>query len=71
MVPGCRWYDLILILDDVTSEIYYAQLVEDECTRRVMAALRDVIEARGWFASIYRDRVGHSNAGKRMSHKET
>ena len=23
-----RWYDLIVILDDATSEIYYAQLVE-------------------------------------------
>src|SRR5277367_4857423 len=25
-----RWYDLIVILDDATSEIYYAQLVEEE-----------------------------------------
>ncbi len=23
-----RWYDLTVILDDATSEIYYAQLVE-------------------------------------------
>ncbi len=28
-----RWYDLIVILDDATSEIYYAQLVEEESTR--------------------------------------
>jgi hypothetical protein len=54
-----RWYDLIVILDDATSEIYYAQLVEDECTRSVMAALRHVVENRGWFASIYSDRAGH------------
>lgn len=54
-----RWYDLIVILDDATSEIYYAQLVEDECTRSVMAALRHVVEGRGWFASIYSDRAGH------------
>src|SRR6266446_3056241 len=27
-----RWYDLIVILDDATSEIYYAQLVEEEST---------------------------------------
>ena len=26
-------YDLIVILDDATSEIYYAQLVEEESTR--------------------------------------
>src|SRR5262249_28503815 len=34
-------------------------LVEDECTRSVMAAIRDVVESRGWFASIYSDRAGH------------
>ena len=27
-----RWHDLIVILDDATSEIYYAQLVEEEST---------------------------------------
>jgi transposase len=54
-----RWYDLIVILDDATSEIYYAQLVEDEATRSVMAALRHVVETQGWFAAIYSDRAGH------------
>jgi transposase len=39
-----HWYDLIVILDDATSEIYYAQLVEEESTRTVMAALREVKE---------------------------
>jgi RNA polymerase subunit RPABC4/transcription elongation factor Spt4 len=28
VVADERWYDLIVILDDATSEIYYAQLVE-------------------------------------------
>ncbi|MBV9506390.1 MAG: hypothetical protein JO323_15435 [Acidobacteriia bacterium] len=28
-----RYWDLITILDDATSEIYYAQLVEEEETR--------------------------------------
>jgi hypothetical protein len=54
-----RWYDLIVILDDATSRIYYAQLVESESTRSVMAALRDVVERHGWFASIYSDRATH------------
>ena len=54
-----RWYDLLVILDDATSEIYYAQLVEDESTKPVMAGLRQVIETRGWFASLYSDRAGH------------
>ena len=31
------WYDLIVILDDATSEIYYAQLVDEESTPKVMA----------------------------------
>ena len=33
-----RWHDLIVILDDATSEIYHAQLVEEESTLTVMAA---------------------------------
>jgi hypothetical protein len=41
-----RWYDLIVILDDATSEIYYAQLVEEESTRTVMVGLHEVIETK-------------------------
>ena len=54
-----RWYDLIVILDDATSEIYYAQLVQEESTRTVMAALRTVIEAKGLFCTLYSDRGSH------------
>jgi len=54
-----RWYDLIVILDDATSEIYYAQLVEEESTRTVMAALRAVIEKKGLFCALYSDRGSH------------
>lgn len=54
-----RWYDLIVILDDATSEIYYAQLVEEESTRTVMAGLRAVIEQQGVFCALYSDRAGH------------
>src|SRR5450631_697583 len=54
-----RWYDLIVILDDATSEIYYAQLVEEESTRTVMAGLRDVIENQGLFCALYSDRGSH------------
>lgn len=54
-----RWHDLIVVMDDATSEIYYAQLVDDESTRSVMTAFRHVIEHQGWFASIYSDRAGH------------
>ena len=54
-----RWYDLIVVLDDATSEIYYAQLVEEESTRTVMAALREVIETKGVFCALYSDRGSH------------
>ena len=54
-----RWYDLIVILDDATSKIYYAQLVEEESTRTVMAALREVIETEGLFCALYSDRGSH------------
>ena len=54
-----RWYDLIVILDDATSEIYYAQLVEEEGTRTVLTALREVIETRGVFCALYSDRGSH------------
>jgi hypothetical protein len=48
-----QWHDLIVILDDATSEIYYAQLVEEESTRTVLAALREVIEKKGLFCALY------------------
>ena len=54
-----RWYDLIVVLDDATSEIYYAQLVEEESTVTVMAALREVIERKGLFCALYSDRGSH------------
>jgi transposase len=54
-----RWYDLIVILDDATNEIYYAQLVEEESTATVMAALREVVECKGVFCALYSDRGSH------------
>lgn len=54
-----RWYDLLVIMDDATSEIYYAQLVEEESTRTVMLALRVVIERKGLFCALYSDRASH------------
>lgn len=67
---GC-YYDLIVVLDDATKEIYYAQLVEEESTFTVMAALREVIEKHGLFCSLYCDRASHffitPKAGERIS----
>src|SRR6202161_2565051 len=54
-----RWYDLIVILDDASSEIYYAQLVEEESTVTVMAGLREGVERKGIFCALYSDRGSH------------
>ena len=52
-------YDLLVVLDDATGEIYYAQLVEQESTRTVLAALREVVEKKGLFCALYSDRASH------------
>jgi len=54
-----RWHDLIEVLDDATSQTYYAQLVEAESTRTVMAALKEVVEKKGRFCALYSDRASH------------
>jgi len=54
-----RWYDLLVVLDDASSEIYYAQLVEQESTRTVLQALRAVVEHQGVFCALYSDRASH------------
>src|SRR6202140_788401 len=54
-----RWYDLLVILDDASSEIYYAQLVEEESSMTVLRALREVIEREGIFCALYSDRASH------------
>jgi transposase len=67
-----RWYDLVVIMDDATSEVYYAQLVEEESTRTVMTGLRTVIAEQGLFCALYSDRASHffltPNAGGAVNH---
>jgi hypothetical protein len=48
-----RWYDLLVIMDDATSEIYYAQLEAEESTRTVTTALREVIEQKDLFCASH------------------
>jgi len=47
-----RWYDLLVILDDASSEIYYAQLVEEESTTTVLAGLQEVIARKRHFLRL-------------------
>lgn len=56
---GRQWNDFITIMDDANSEIYYAQLVDEESTQTVMVALREVVERKGVFCSLYSDRASH------------
>jgi transposase len=67
-----RWYDLLVVMDDATSEVYYAQLVEEESTATVMAGLRLVIEQQGVFGALYSDRASHffltPKAGEPVDH---
>jgi transposase len=67
-----RWYDLLVIMDDATSEVYYAQLVEEESTATVMKGLRTVIEQQGVFCALYSDRASHffltPKAGEPVDH---
>ena len=56
---GQECHDLIVVLDDATSEVYYAQLVEQESSATVLGALREVVEQRGIFCSLYSDRASH------------
>ncbi len=56
---GVQRQDLIVVLDDATCEVYYAQLVKEESTATVMAGLKAVIERKGLFCSLYTDRGSH------------
>ena len=51
--------DLIVTLDDATSEIYSAFLVEEEGTSSSFRGLAEVIEKHGLFSSLYTDRGSH------------
>lgn len=57
-VPGCQW-DLIVTMDDATSELSSAFFVEEEGTMSSFHGLREVIEAQGLFSSLYVDRGSH------------
>lgn len=57
-VPGCQW-DLIVTLDDATTEVYSAFFAEEEGTLSRFRGLQAVIETKGLFCSLYTDRGSH------------
>ena len=67
-----RWWDLIVTMDDASSEIYSAFFVDEEGTMSSFQALTQVISAKGLFGSLYTDRAGHywhtPEAGGKVDH---
>ncbi len=57
-VPGKKW-DLIITMDDATSEHYSMFFVEEEGTASSFQGIRDVIVQRGLFCTLYTDRASH------------
>jgi transposase len=57
-LPGI-FFDLLVLLDDATGEIYDMELVEEESSLTCMRLLRDCVAAHGIFCSLYSDRAGH------------
>lgn len=58
-IEGMAALDLVVTMDDATSEIYSAFLVEEEGTLSSFMGLIETIEARGLFCSLYTDRGSH------------
>ncbi len=54
-----QWWDLIVTMDDATSEIYSGFFVAEEGTMSTLRALGEVIAAKGLFCSLYADRGSH------------
>jgi hypothetical protein len=57
-VPAMQW-DLIVTMDDATSEHYSMFFVDEEGTQSSLQGVRDVIDQRGLFSSFYSDRGSH------------
>ena len=70
-IEGLPPMDLIVTLDDATSEIYSMILVAEEGTASTFQALREVIGEHGLFCSLYTDRGSHyfytPKAGEKVS----
>jgi hypothetical protein len=59
-LPGdAQQYDLVVTLDDATSEIYSAFLVEEEGTASSFSGLCEVIERHGLLCELCTDRGSH------------
>ena len=57
-VPGQRW-DLIVTMDDATSEHYSMFFVDEEGIKSSFQGIGEVIRTKGLFSSLYTDRGTH------------
>lgn len=57
-VPEKKW-DLIVTLDDASSEVYSGFFVEEEGTWSSFQGIKEVIKEHGLFCSLYTDRGSH------------
>jgi transposase len=58
-IEGLAAMDLIVTMDDATSEIYSMLLVEEEGTASTFQGLGEVIAEHGLFCALYTDRGSH------------
>jgi transposase InsO family protein len=70
-LAGQRPLDLIVTMDDATSEVYSMFLVEEEGTASTLRGLSETIGKAGLFSSFYTDRGSHyfftPKAGEKVS----
>src|SRR5438309_952191 len=70
-IEGLPAMDLIVTMDDATSEIYSMLLVEEEGTASTFQSLGEVIGEHGLFCALYTDRGSHyfytPKAGEKVS----
>lgn len=58
-VPGLPPMDLVVILDDATTEVYEADLVPQEDTLSCLAQIKAAVEKKGVFCALYTDKGSH------------
>ena len=54
-----QYWDLIVTMDDATNEHYSMRFVDEEGTLSSFLGVRDVMEQKGLFCSLYTDRGSH------------
>ena len=64
-------YDIVTISDDATNRIYDMAMVAEEDSRTCMETIKNVVDKKGIFCSLYTDRAGHffhtKKAGDKVS----